>query len=76
MPQNMHMTMEQVMAQFGTSFWYKKPNNRDFQFKTLKTYIAETKKKCDGRLIHIDVSKIVFDELMLKYERVTVDFIT
>ena len=72
----MHMAMEQVLAQFGASFWYKKPNGRDFQFKTLKTYITELKKKCDGRLIHIDISKIVYDDLMLKYERVTVDFIT
>jgi len=72
----MHMTMEQVLAQFGTSFWYKKPNGRDFQFKTLKPFITDLKKKCDGRLIHIDISKIVYDDLMLKYERVTVDFIT
>ena len=38
--------------------------------------MKEVKEKCDRRLIHLDVSKILFETLMQKYERVTVDFIT
>ena len=71
-----HLTPGEMIHRHQKKVWYGKPRDRDFEYKGLIKFITEVRKKCDKRLVHFDCSIIIFDELIKKYERVTVDFIT
>ena len=54
--------------------WYKKPQDRDFDIKTLDIFVKNNVSSL-GLIIHFSLSVTKYDNLVRQYETVLVDYI-
>ena len=69
-----HIEAWEIGIQLEKSTWYKKPQDRDFEIKTLDIFVKSNVSTL-GAMIHFSLSVSKYDQLVRQYETIFVDYI-
>ena len=69
-----HIEAWEIGIQLEKSTWYKKPQDRNFEIKTLDIFVKSNVSSV-GAMIHFSLSVSKYDELVRQYETILVDYI-